>query len=197
MRPLHLHDKCYKFFPSMAKSEYGSGSIVYQANKYYSDAQLYFFKKDEAITSLKSLYYFMNHGDCLVEIVVDDSLIESAVEASPDHFASGSFTTGGVYDIHSNEMLSLILESLRRSEDFSGSWFKDIIVKLIEYQGFDTAAIIYNTIIEDRSLKLSTNDFVYIRDMSRQSLRNIITKREIDACTSFEDYIILLKSKKP
>lgn len=63
MKPLEINDKCYKFFFRNPKFESGSRSATYKENEIYDNQnKLYFFRRDEAISSLKLLSYFLNMG---------------------------------------------------------------------------------------------------------------------------------------
>ena len=193
MRPLTLGDRCYKFYPSKTSLISGPRSIVYQANKRYTGNKLFFFRRDEAISSLKDLLYFMTFGDMLAEIIVDRDLINCAQEASPHHFASEAFIVGNVYDANSAELLHLMMEALNCCTDFTILRAKDILVSIIEKCGFDTAAAIYDALVTRSAKFFVPADLQYIKELSTRSWRNIISLREVQECTDFEDFLLLLK----
>ncbi len=193
MRPLSLNDKCYKFFFSEAKLISGPGSISYRAHQSYSDKKLFFFRREEAISKLKNLLYFMEYGDTLAEIIVDKNLIESAVESSPYHFVTNHITIGDTYGFNSNELILLVIEALRNCSDFSMLYFRDIIVQLIKHRGFQSATTIFTTITTERNLELSNDDLNYIICFSVQPWRQTISISDIRNCKSFIDYIEYLQ----
>lgn len=194
MRPLTLGDRCYKFYPSETPLISGPGSIVYQAHKRYTGNKLFFFRKDEAVSSLKNLLYFMTYGDMLAEIIVDRDLINCAQEASPHHFASEAFIVGNVYNANSAELLHLMMEALNCCNDFTILGVKDILVSVIEKGGFDTAAAIYDALVTRSANFFATEDLQYIKELSTRYWRNTISLRETQECTHFKDFLLLLKT---
>lgn len=195
MKNLALGDKCYKFFWSEPRKANGSESMVYEANKRYSDKMLFFFRRDEAIESVHNLCYFMGFGDSIVEIHVNQELVEKAVYSAPHHFASESFITGDIYDMNSDVVKLLIIESLRNCRDFSKNEFLDIVEKIIERGGLDTAISVYSTIVEEKKLQLTRLDNLEIMEVSSNRWRRMIPLSEINACDNLQDYICLLKNK--
>lgn len=195
MRPLNLTDKCYKFFPSCSSRISGPGSIVYEANKTYSNQKLFFFRKDEAISSIKLLLYFLDYGDSLAEVVVNQSLIDEAVEASPSHFMSKSISVGNIYNAKSSQMKHLILESLRKSTDFNITYFKDALYILIKYGAFDSAINVYETIKAEKYVSLSKFEEKMIVEHATQCWRDVISLKDLESCENMIEYINLLKTK--
>ena len=190
-----MGDKCYKFFWSEPRKANGSESMVYEANKRYSDKMLFFFRQDEVIESVRNLCYFMGFGDSIVEIYVDQELVEKAVYSAPYHFASESFITGDIFDMNSDVVKLLIIESLRNCRDFSKIEFLDVVEKIIERGGLGTALSVYSTIVEEKKLQLTHQDILEIMEVSSNRWRRMIPLSEINACDSLQDYICLFKNR--
>lgn len=193
MRPLELGDRCYKFFPLTPQKAKGSGSIAYEPNRIYSDKKLFFFRRNEAVESLKNLSYFMGYGDAVVEIVVDQELINGSVYSSPNHFVTQRFIIGQVHDMNSLVVQSLLLDALRGCSDFSKTAFIDVVQMTIEGGGFDNALLIYDTIVEEKALRLSRDDDLRIMDFSSRSWRHRISLSDVRLCENMQRFICLLK----
>jgi len=195
LRQLTLGDRCYKFFPLIPIKATGSSSIAYEPNTTYSDKKLFFFRRDEAVESLKNLNYFMGYGDAVVEISVDQELIDTSFYSSPNHFVTQRFTTGQVHDMNSPVVQSLLLDALRGCTDFSKTGFLDVVQTTIEGGGFDTALLIYNTIVEEKALQISRDDDLQIMELSSRRWRQRIPLSDLRLCENMQGYICLLKEK--
>ena len=139
MRDLEIGDKCYKFFYAKPSNESGSKSATYEANKTYHDKKLFFFRRDEAIASIKRLMYFMEYGDCLAEIEVDQDLISNSLGASPEHYAAECIKVKAVYTAESEELYDLVWECLTNSTDFSKQKFIDVLTHLTRMGAWSSA----------------------------------------------------------
>lgn len=193
MRNLNINDKCYKFFRTETKKISGPSSIVYKAYTDYSDEKLFFFRRDEAIASLKRLLYFMEYGDAMAEIIVDENLVKNAGECSPEHFATKSFKTGEIYKPDSEEILNLVLQAMRECKDFSSRNFLDVVEVLIRNQAFNSALIVYSTIKKEKGIEISRLEERIFMELSSQPWREKISLKAASSCSNIEEFINLLK----
>lgn len=188
MRELDINDRCYKFF-------FANSENMYESYKKYSGSKRYFFRRDEAIGSAKHLLYLMEYGDMLAEIVVDELLVNNALEVSPKHFVADTILIGEIYNASSTEMTNLVLDTLMNCSDFSKTYFRDIVIKLISYKAFDTALEIYNIINRERNVKFADIDIKLIAELGSQPWRRDIPIEKLDNCRSIEEYIEFMKDK--
>lgn len=193
MRNLNINDKCYKFFWTETKKISGPSSIVYKAYTDYSDKKLFFFRRDEAIASLKRLLYFMGYGDAMAEIIVDKDLVKNSGVSSPEHFSTKSFKTGEIYKPDSEEILDLVLQAMRECKDFSKRNFLDVVEVLIRNQAFNSALIVYSTIKKEKQIELSKQEEIIFMELSSQPWREKISLKSASSCSSIEEFINLLK----
>ena len=196
MRPLKITDKCYKFFHSEIEGAERAKSNVYVAGQTYSsESHLFFFRRDEAVSSLKSLLYFMDYGDSLAELVVDDELVKSAMESSPYHFAAPKITIANTYNCESAEIRDLVLDALMNCTDFTVVRFCDVVIKLIEMKAFDSALYVYETICAEKSMILSDDEHLQVMEMGRQPWCLLVPLEAVHQCKTMKEYIELMKSK--
>lgn len=194
MRKLDINDKCYKFFYSDEGRARRKNSRVYEKGEVYTDSKgLYFFRKDEAVYSLKNLIYFMGHGDTMAELVVNSELVEKTLEASPEHFCASEIVIYDTYNSESEEIRNLIMDALRNSVDFSIVNFKDILILLIHMKAFDSALYVYEKICEEKSIKLSKEEKIMIMEVGRQPWCLKISLDEVHKCEEMKEYIDFMK----
>ncbi len=195
MKELSLQDKCYKFFWEEPLAKSGPESIKYAAHTRYTGGKFFYFRKDEALKSLKDFIYFMKYGDKLAEIIVDENVQKNSLEASPNHFSTTNLSVGNVYKFNTVEMVKLVKEVLDNCIDFSEDMFFCLVGMMVERKAFDVALCIYQ---ETKTKSLLTEGSVYERqtiELTNARLKSPLTLDETKKCSNIEEYINCARQK--
>ena len=73
--------------------------------------------------------------------------------------------------------------------------WESAISAAVEGGGFDTALLIYNTIVEEKALQISRDDDLQIMELSSRRWRQRIPLSDLRLCENMQGYICLLKEK--